>query len=87
MDAEEVFLVVLVLVGFTVLAYPLVRALSDRIRPRSEGGVKEEIQALREDVLAEVQQTRREIADLGERLDFMERLLAKQRDPGRLAGS
>jgi hypothetical protein len=33
---------------------------------------------LREDLLAEIQQTRREIGDLGERIDFTERLLAKK---------
>jgi hypothetical protein len=33
---------------------------------------------LREDLLAELQQTRREIGDLSERIDFTERLLAKK---------
>jgi hypothetical protein len=40
--------------------------------------MREEIQMLREDVLAEIQQARREIGDLGERIDFTERLLAKK---------
>jgi len=79
MNGEEVFLGVLVIVGITLLAYPLVRALAERIRPRSiEGGVKEELQILREDLLAELQQSRREIAEMGERMDFAERLLAKR---------
>jgi hypothetical protein len=79
MQPEEVFLSVLAMVGATLLAYPLVRALAERIRPRGvEAGVREELQVLREDVLSEVQQTRREIADLSERIDFAERLLAKQ---------
>lgn len=79
MNGEEVFLIVLIIVGSTMLAFPLVRALADRIRPRTvEAGVKEELQLLREDVLTEVQQARREIADLGERMDFAERLLAKR---------
>mgnify|MGYP003581326258 CR=1 FL=1 len=79
MQPEEVFLSVLAMVGATVLAYPLVRALADRIRPRGvEAGVREELQLLREDVLTEMQHTRREIADLGERIDFAERLLAKK---------
>ena len=79
MHGEEVFLGVLVIVGMTLLAYPLVRALAERIRPHSvESGVKEELQILREDLLAELQQSRREIAEMGERMDFAERLLAKR---------
>ena len=65
--------------GTLIILYPLVRALADRIRPRAiESGVHEELQMLREDVLGEVQQARREIAELGERVDFTERLLAKR---------
>jgi hypothetical protein len=41
--------------------------------------VKEELQLLREDLLTEIQQARREIGDLGERVDFTERLLANKR--------
>jgi Tfp pilus assembly protein PilO len=79
MRGEEVFLFVLAIVGCTLLAYPLVRALAERIRPRGiESGVKEELQILREDLLAELQQSRREIAEMGERMDFAERLLAKR---------
>jgi len=40
---------------------------------------------MREDVLTELREMRREVAELGERVDFTERLLAKQRDPDRLA--
>lgn len=88
MQGEEVFLIMITLVGATLLAFPLVRALADRIRPRAvDSGVKEELQALREDILAEVQQARREIADLGERMDFAERLLVRQRDVLPKAGS
>jgi hypothetical protein len=77
---EEVFfLSVFTIIGATVLLFPLVRALAERIRSRPlESGVKDEIQMLRDDVLTEVQQARREIADLGERMDFAERLLAKK---------
>jgi hypothetical protein len=77
---EVVFLFVLTIIGSSVLLFPLVRALAERIRPRSidAAGVKEELQMLREDLLAEIQQARREIGDLGERVDFTERLLAKK---------
>ena len=67
------------IVGSTVLLFPVARALAERIRPRlTDGNVKEELQVLREDLLAEIQQARREIGDLGERVDFTERLLAKK---------
>lgn len=80
MPEEVVFLFVLTIIGSSVLLFPLVRALAERIRPRSidASGVKEELQMLREDLLAEIQQARREIGDLGERVDFTERLLAKK---------
>ena len=79
MPEEVVFLFVLTIVGSTLLLFPLVRAFADRIRNKSvDSGVREELQILREDVLAELQQARREISDLCERIDFQERLLAKK---------
>ncbi len=82
MQPEEVILSVFAMVGFGVLAFPLVRALSDRIRPRVDAGIKDELQGMREDVLTELRDMRREIGELGERVDFTERLLAKHRDAG-----
>jgi hypothetical protein len=79
MPEEVVFLFVLTIIGSTLLLFPLVRALADRIRSKNvDAGMKEELQVLREDLLAEIQQARREIGDLGERIDFTERLLAKK---------
>jgi hypothetical protein len=80
MPEEVVFLAVLGIIGSSVLLFPLVRALAERIRPRpvDATAVREELQIMREDLLAEIQQTRREIGDLGERIDFTERLLAKK---------
>ncbi|PYP14080.1 MAG: hypothetical protein DMD52_14580 [Gemmatimonadetes bacterium] len=78
------FLLFVTMVGGFVLLYPVVRALAERLRPHAEAG-KEEMQALREDVVQELQQMRREVAELGERMDFTERLLAKQREAERLA--
>ena len=73
------FLVTLTIIGSTVLLFPLVRALAERIRSKNvDAGVREELLVLREDLLAEIQQARREIGDLGERIDFAERLLAKR---------
>ena len=85
MQSEEVFLMVLAMTGFALLAFPLVRAVAERIRPRVDTGIKDELQGLRDDVLTELRDMRREVAELGERVDFTERLLAKQRDPDRLA--
>jgi len=79
MPPEVVFLSTLAIVGSALLLFPLVRALAERVRPRGvEAGVREELQILREDMLAEIQQARREIGDLSERVDFTERLLAKK---------
>jgi hypothetical protein len=79
------FLFTLTIVGTTILLFPLVRALAERIRGKNvDGGVKEDLQMLREDLLAELQQTRREIGDFGERVDFLERFIAKQREAERL---
>lgn len=79
MERNEVIALMAVVAGFVVVLFPLVRALAERIRPRaSDAGVREELQALREDLLAELQQTRREIGDLNERIDFTERLLVKK---------
>ncbi len=81
MPPEVVFLSTLALVGSALLLFPLARALAERVRPRGvEAGVREELQLLREDILAEIQQARREIGDLSERVDFTERLLAKKID-------
>jgi uncharacterized protein YbjQ (UPF0145 family) len=81
MRGEEVIAILGVIAGVLIITFPLVRALADRIRPHPlDAGVREELQQLREEVIAEMQQARREIADLGERVDFQERLLAKKID-------
>ncbi len=72
------FLTTISIIGGIVLLFPVVRALSERIRGRADAGMREEIQMLREDLLAEIQQARREIGDLAERIEFTERLLAKK---------
>jgi hypothetical protein len=85
MSDAEVFLTVVAMLGGTLLAWPLVRALGERIRARPGGAPREELQALREDLFQELQQVRRDVAELSERMDFAERLLAKQREVERLA--
>ena len=87
MQPEEVILSVLAMAGFGILAFPLVRAVAERIRPRVDAGIKDELQGLRDDVLTELRDMRREIGELGERVDFTERLLAKHRDVPKLGAS
>lgn len=79
MDRYEVLSLMAVVAGFVIILYPLARAIAERIRPRPvDAGMREELHALREDLLGELQQTRRELGDLNERIDFTERLLVKK---------
>jgi hypothetical protein len=79
MHEGEVIALLSVVFGATVILFPIMRALAERIRPRAlDPGVREELQALREDLLSELQQTRHDIGDLNERLDFAERVLIKK---------
>jgi len=81
----EVLAIVLLLGGGTLFLLsmsPIGRAFAERIRGRSPA--KADAGAA-EDVHADVQELRRELAELVERMDFMERLVAKSRDAERLA--
>lgn len=71
-------------VVLSLLVFHLGRALADRIRggPRH---ASDEVKALREDLVTEMQVVRSEIAELAERVDFTERLLAREREQSRLA--
>jgi hypothetical protein len=74
---------------FLLAISPVGKAIAERIR-RSSGAalpddVRAELDALRSDVVGEVQQLRTEVSELSERMDFAERLLAKHRDAERLA--
>jgi len=81
MDMEGVLAIIFIFGGgslFLLALSPVGRALAERIR--RQGGA-----ALPEDVRAEldalqVQQLRVEVSELSERMDFAERLLAKNRD-------
>ena len=75
-----VFIGLAIIVVGGVLLLPLVRSLAERIRggARLEGAVREDLQGLRDDVMQELQQVRHDVAELGERVDFTERLLAKR---------
>ena len=78
---EDILAIVLIFGGGIIIALgysPIGKALAERIlnRPRDAAGGAE-VEALQ----TELDQVRREIAELQERMDFTERLLAKQRGP------
>jgi hypothetical protein len=89
---EDVIAVTLIFGGgtlFLLAISPVGKAIAERIR-RSGGAalpedVRAELDALRSEVVGEVQRLRTEVSELSERMDFAERLLAKQRDAERLA--
>ena len=81
MNLEESLLLALLFVGGFLLLRPLVAALADRIRhkglPAADAGVNAEI-------LEELRGVRQGMTELAERVDFAERLLAKQGEAARL---
>lgn len=85
---DEEFIFALIVMGFAVwLLTPVVRALAERIRSgerRPVRGFHDEVERVRDDLTEDIVALRREVADLTERVEFAERLLAKQRDPERL---
>ena len=79
-DLAKILVILFVFGGGFLLLRPLVQALADRLRHR---GMPEQPE-LDAEVLEELQAMRRDMAELAERVDFAERLLARQRDPARL---
>jgi len=83
MRPEEVAALIAVIAGLFFTTRPLVAALARRIardpapNALADGAV--------EDLRAEVDEARGRLAAVEERLDFAERMLAKQREPDRLA--
>jgi hypothetical protein len=89
---EDILTVILIFGGGACIAMafsPIGRALADRIRGKSAsaGGddVRTQLAEQKETLDQELEAVRREVAELAERMDFAERLLAKQRDGERLA--
>ncbi len=74
----EVLIPIIAVGGFfgTVIAFILSRTYLAKLKAQSQAGGA----AGREDVLAAVEEVRREVAELAERVDFTERLLARARD-------
>jgi len=78
---EDILAIVLIFGGGIIIALgfsPIGKAVAERIRGRPAATVDDaQIESLRD----ELEQVRREMGELQERMDFTERLLAKQRNP------
>ena len=91
---EDIVAIVMVFGGGTLFALsmsPVGRAIADRIRGTPPPGTvgANELDQLREAQMAifdDVEVIRHEVAEVNERVDFAERLLAKRNDVGVLPG-
>ena len=88
---EDFLALILIFGGGACIAMsfsPIGRALADRIRGKSAtpGGpeVRTELAEHKEAFDQELEAVRREVAELAERMDFAERLLAKNREGQRI---
>jgi Tfp pilus assembly protein PilO len=92
MDVESILAIILIFGGGTAVALgfsPIGRAVADRIRgkhalPQAED-LRAEMGEQHEAVVEELQQVRHELAEVAERLDFAERLLAQRRGAPQIA--
>lgn len=80
-----VMIVVAVMIALTVVLWPLARALARRLEGRgaADPALRAEVEQLQHR-LGEVDAMQGRLAELEERLDFTERLLAQSREPDRL---
>lgn len=87
---EDVLAVVFIFGGgslFLLAISPIGKAIAERIRggaPHAPGAVHEALEGLREEMVTELQQLRKDVNELGERVDFTERMLAQRREAERL---
>jgi len=91
MDVEGVLAIILLFGGGACIAIsfsPIGRALADRIRGKSAsaggGDLRTELAEQKEALDQELEAVRREVAELAERMDFAERLLAQNREGQRI---
>lgn len=80
-----VMITLLVMTAITIVLWPLARALARRLEGRGavDAALRAEMEQLQHR-LGEVDIMQGRIAELEERLDFTERLLAQSREPDRL---
>ena len=91
---EDIVAIVMVFGGGTLFALsmsPVVRAIADRIRgtnkPGSIGDKElDDLRGAQMAILDDVEVLRHEVAEVNERVDFAERLLAKRGGEGALPG-
>ena len=87
---EDILAMVLIFGGGTVVALamsPIGRAIAARIQGQGPGGSADELRHIRESheaLATDLDNARQDIAELQERLDFAERLLARKRDESHL---
>ncbi len=91
MDVEGILAIIFLFGGGTAVALgfsPVGRAFADRIRGKHGTPDVDELRAelteQREALAEDLQHVRQEVAELAERLDFAERLLAQSREAQRL---
>ena len=87
MDIEGVLAIVFLFGGGTLFLLsisPIGRAVAERIRGKGQGDVRAELADHKEALEQELEAVRRDVTELGERVDFAERLLAKQREGQRI---
>ena len=89
---EDLFLIVFIFGGGTLFLLsisPIGRAIAERIRGKGHqanaGELRSELAEHKGALEQELEAVRREVAELAERVDFAERLLAKHRESERLA--
>jgi hypothetical protein len=92
MDIEGILAIVFLFGGgtlFLLAISPIGKAVAERIRGKgssTEGGaLRTELADHKEALNQELEAVRHEVAELAERLDFAERLLAQKREGERLA--
>jgi hypothetical protein len=83
---SDIVAIVMVFGGFFTFLLaisPVGRAVADRIRGGGLGGSNELAHRL-DDLIEEIETVRHEVMELGERVDFAERMLARSNDPREL---
>ena len=92
MSPDVMILSLMILVaGCTIVLWPLMRAIGRRIEAKGVGhgedptDIRAELDQLQARV-GQVEGVQARLAELEERVDFTERLLAQKREPGRLQG-
>src|SRR3989441_4819336 len=90
-DMEDILALILIFGGGACIAMafsPIGRAVADRIRGKSAsaggGDVRTELAEQKDALDQELEAVRREVAELAERMDFAERLLAQNREGQRI---